>query len=337
MPDLDLTALERWLADRVAPPLRATRVPHGHSNLTYLLDDDAGRRLVLRRPPLGHVLATAHDVLREARVVTALAGTAVPVPPVLATDGGAVLDAPCYVMAFVDGVVLRDAATAATLAPAARAAASESLVDALVALHAIDPADVGLADLGRADGYVARQLRRWLRQIDEGGARNRARLADLHDRLAASVPAGEPGRIVHGDYKLENVIVSTAGDVRAVLDWELATLGDPLADLGALLVYWDAHVDGRLPVVAGPGAAGFPSARSLADRYARRSGRDLADLGFYVAFAAWRLACILEGVHARYVDDSMGRPLPPELAGFDDQIAALADRAETALTTRRRG
>jgi aminoglycoside phosphotransferase (APT) family kinase protein len=252
--DLPVETVGEWLQAAgmdVAGPLTAELIAGGRSNLTYLLTDADGTRLVLRRPPLSGVIASAHDVLREGRIMSALAGTAVPVPAVVATctDVG-VLGAPFIVMSHVDGVVLRDQNTAETSVPVvARPAVGASLVDALVALHGVTPADVGLADLGRGAGYVERQLTRWAGQLDKLGVAAGPRMHELHARLAADVPGQSETTIVHGDYRPGNAIVGVDGRVRAVLDWELATLGDPLADVGWFVAYWgDADVGGALPM-----------------------------------------------------------------------------------------
>ncbi len=329
----EITGLLAGCAIDLATPLSVDRVTHGHSNLTYIVSAADGRRVVIRRPPRGDVLERAHDVLREARIMTALRGSGVPVPQVLGTSNASFDDqAPAFVMTHVEGVAPRDRADVERWLPQpGRAVVGDALVDVLATLHAVVPESVGLADLGRRDGYVERQLRRWRRQIDDGGSVPPARLGLLHqahEALADRVPVQLRSAIVHGDFKLDNCLVCARGRVTAVLDWELCTLGDPLADLGGLIVYWDAHRDGRVAVLSGPTAAeGFASSASLAERYARASGAALDDLPFYVAFASWRLACILEGVHARYAAGQMQRPMPPELVDFDSQSRALAEPA----------
>jgi aminoglycoside phosphotransferase (APT) family kinase protein len=336
--DLPLALVARWLRAAgvdVALPLTAELIAGGRSNLTYLLTDPTGTRLVLRRPPLSGVIASAHDVLREGRIMAALAGAAVPVPAVVATCSNLeILGAPFIVMSWVDGVVLRDRSTAeATLPAAARAAVGPGLVDALVALHDVAPAEVGLADLGKGSGYVERQLTRWAGQLDKLGVAAGPRMRELHARLQAEIPTEAGTTLVHGDYRPGNAIVGPNGTLRAILDWELATLGDPLADVGWFVAYWgDPDVAGALPMSVPTSAAGFGSARQVADRYAERSGRSLADLDYYIAFALWRLAAILTGVQARARQGAYGRVEGAAIATVSgderiDQLLILAAAA----------
>jgi aminoglycoside phosphotransferase (APT) family kinase protein len=320
-----------WLAARgvaIEPPLSASLITGGRSNLTYRLADAAGTQWVLRRPPLSGVIASAHDVLREHRIMAALAGTPVRVPVMTAAcDDVDVIGVPFFVMDYVDGVVLRDQATAeAHLTEAARAATGTSLVDALAALHAIDPAEVGLVGLGKGTGYVGRQLARWGRQLERLGIPEDARLHEVLVRLQADVPEQREVTIVHGDFRPGNVIVGPDGNVRALLDWELATLGDPLADLGWLVAYWGAPGDGlTLPVPTR--AAGFERRERLSARYAQLTGRSLDDLNFYLAFALWRLATIIAGVNARA---RMGAYGTASVDVADDRVKQLTHAARAA-------
>ncbi len=330
---VDHDAVLRWLSARVEveAPLAFTAIQGGRSNLTFLVEDAVGRRWVLRRPPLHGVLESAHDMGREHRIVEALAGSAVPVPPVVGLDAdGDVLGAPFYVMDFVDGPIARDRAAAERLPLEVRARAADALVDRLVDLHGIVPEAVGLGDLGRHDGYVERQLRRWQGQYDKGRARDIPLIPEVHDRLAADVPRAQAVAIVHGDYRLDNVILSPDGDVRAVLDWELCTLGDPLADVGLLQVYW---ADIRIPLVDPPNLVdGFPSREHLAARYAERSPLDLSELDYYVAFGYWKLAVILEGVYSRFLAGGYGdrEQAAPFFEPVGDVVHDLAQRAADA-------
>ncbi|MEM9515439.1 MAG: phosphotransferase family protein [Actinomycetota bacterium] len=337
VPGVDVERVTRWLADNiegVTAPFRFDVIAGGHSNLTFAVTGADGRKLVLRRPPLGHVLASAHDMGREHRVISGLQNTGVPVPEALGfCDDADVNGAPFYVMAFVEGHVLRDAAaSAAALDEAARSNASRSLVDTMAAIHAVDLDATGLTDLGRHEGYIARQLKRWYGQWNAGKTRELAAVDRVHDALVAMVPEQGPATIVHGDYRLDNCMVSSAGDVVAVLDWEICTLGDPLADVGLLQVYWTGPGDADS---AWTGSAttppGFWDRHQLADRYAEVSGRDLSQLGYYVAFAYWKLACILEGVYSRYLGGALGERDPAELEPFKLQVEAAAASAEQHL------
>ncbi|MHB8671814.1 MAG: phosphotransferase family protein, partial [Acidimicrobiales bacterium] len=239
---------------------------------------------------------------------------------------------PFYVMSFVDGYILRDAAQSAeVLDLEGRRRAGESLVDVLADIHAVDPDAVGLGDLGRREGYLARQLRRWYGQWEQSKTRDLPAVERVHDRLLATVPEQGPATIVHGDYRLDNTLLGGDGRVRAVLDWEICTLGDPLADLGLLMVYWADP--GSEPIALGLSpttAEGFATRADLRSRYAERTGRDLSGLDYYVAFGYWKLACILEGVYARYVAGAMGRD-GTDFSAFAGQVAALADAAEATL------
>ena len=338
MEGIDEGAVTAWLAEHVGlvPPLGFELIAGGRSNLTFKVLDAAGRPVVLRRPPTGHVLPTAHDMSREHRVVTALGPTAVPVPETLGlcTDAS-VNGAPFYVMEYVAGHVLRDLPAAEReMDEAGRRRASESLVEVLAALHAVDVEAVGLGDFGRKEGYLARQLERWHGQFDrsqvDGVERHRA-VDRVYERLSSSIPAQQGSTIVHGDYRLDNTVLADDGTVAAVLDWEICTLGDPLADVGLLMVYWTEPGDstaalGRAPTVA----AGFASREELRARYAVATGRDLYGLAYYVAFGYWKLACILQGVYARYLGGAGGG----DRSGVDMfgvQVRLLAEAAEQAL------
>ena len=309
LPGLDLAALRRHLDDH-APELlpgelRGSLIPGGRSNLTYVVSAE-GRDVVLRRPPLGHVLATAHDMSREFRVIAALADSPVPVPrALLMVDDPAVLGAPFYLMERVDGTVVRRPEDAEGLDATGRIALSRSLVDVLADIHDVDPEAAGLGDLGRPDGYLERQVVRWGRQLDASRSRELEGIEELRARLLAGVPPSRRTGIVHGDYRLDNLLVDLGGGgprIRAVLDWEMATLGDPLADLGLLLVYWDGLAAMDNPVASGVGpGSGFAPGRDLVERYAERTGADVDGLNWYVALGYFKLAVVLEGIHYRYV------------------------------------
>lgn len=341
LPGADLTALAAWLhehhAGAVEGDLTGTLVAGGKSNLTYIIRDGAGRELVLRRPPLGHVLATAHDMGRESRVIGALEGTAVPVPRIVATcaDDG-VLGAPFYVMTKASGVAYRTSEELDALGAERTGAIIERLMTVLADLHTLDPAAVGLGDFGRPDGFLERQVRRWRMQFDASRSRELPGEAALFEALAEHVPEQGPTGIVHGDYRLDNCLVDPdlEGDpLTAVLDWEMSTIGDPLTDLALLLVYSDL---GRDPswssaVTTAPQAAGYPSNEQLTERYASVSDRDLSHLPWYVALANYKLAGVMEGIHYRFVQGhTVG-------AGFDDAgsgVEMLLSKGLTALGRR---
>jgi aminoglycoside phosphotransferase (APT) family kinase protein len=332
-PGLDRHAVASWLGLR--SPVAFSRIGQGQSNLTYQAVDADGRRVVLRRPPVGRLLASAHDVEREHRILRALEATPVPTPPLIAfTADPAVSDAPLLAMGFVDGLVVDDADIAERLAPEARHRLGCGLATALATLHAVDLASTGLADLASHRSYAARQLRRWRAQWEASEPGDEPRVIELADRLAAAMPAQHELTLVHGDFHLRNVIAAPDGRaIRAILDWELCTLGDPLADLGTLLAYWrePGDVGGSLFPAAAP--HGFPSRAELAATYAEATGRNLDALPFWHALALWKLAVIGQGVSRRAQDDprnAAGSGLPAaELVGDllerASQVAAEAD------------
>jgi aminoglycoside phosphotransferase (APT) family kinase protein len=334
---LDLERVGPWLEANVegaVGPFTATLIAGGRSNLTFTVVGSDGTRLVLRRPPLGHVLASAHDVAREHRIISAVGKTSVPVAPALGvcTDEE-VNGAPFYVMGFVDGVVLDSPERASALDPSLRGKASDDLIDVLADLHAVDIDAIGLGDLARRDGYVERQLKRWTTQWASSKTRELAAIDEVATRLAERIPVQQGVAIAHGDYRFGNCLTDTAvGRINAVLDWELCTLGDPLADVGYLRVYWaDPGQAGRNndPTSAG----GFPTYADLLERYATRTGRDVSGIDYYVAFASWRLAVISEGVYARYLHGAMGDQglSQTDLDGMKAGTEALANSALAAV------
>jgi len=301
-PGIDLAGLTAWLAglfpDRPVDEPTARLIAGGRSNLTYEVVH-CGQSMVLRRPPLGHVLATAHDMHREYRVLTALAPTPVPVPETLAYwPDETVIGAPFYLMEKVDGVVYRDSAALRPLGAEAGQALGAALADTLAALHAVDPEAVGLADFGRPEGFLDRQIRRWRKQLAASYTRPLPGAEELAERLADTRPDSGRPAIVHGDFRLDNALVDPATHtINAVLDWEMATLGDPLTDLGLTCVYWDGLDDLGEGIPPSPGSLpGWPSRAQLLERYGGRTD----NLDWYVAFAYFKLAVILEGIHARY-------------------------------------
>jgi aminoglycoside phosphotransferase (APT) family kinase protein len=336
---IDQAGVEAWFAQYVEgaePPLAFDRVSGGRSNLTYGVADTAGHRWALRRPPLGKRLASAHDMGREHRIISALQSTGVPVPPVVGLcEDETVNGAPFFVMGFVEGPILRTRGEAEeAFGEADRRAIGERVVDTLVAIHAVDVDAAGLGDLSRREDYVARQLHRWHGQWEKSKTREVELVDDVHERLSARIPEQGPATIVHGDYRLDNMILSPDGEIAAVVDWELCTLGDPLADVGMLLVYWSEPGDELMPLFDPPTiAAGFPTREFVRTRYAERSGRDLAEIDFYIALACWKLAVILEGVFSRYAAGQYGKDAETyeQFAEVVERLAAGADEAERRL------
>jgi len=332
---IDRAGVEGWFAEHVGgagSPLSFERISGGHSNLTYRVTDAGGRRWALRRPPLGKRLGSAHDMGREHKVISALGPTDVPVAPAVGLcQDDTVNGAPFYVMDFVDGPVLRGLAEAEAFPEQAdRRAIGERLVDTLAAIHAVDPDAVGLGDLGRKEDYVARQLHRWHGQWEKSKTRELAAIDAVHERLAARIPEQGPATIVHGDYRLDNMILTERGEVAAVVDWELCTLGDPLADVGLLMVYWPDRGDEALSLGQPANLApGFPAREELRARYAERSGRDLSQLDFFVALGYWKLAIILEGVYARYAAGQYGE-VDEGIQHFARLVERLGEAAEEA-------
>lgn len=304
---IDVDRVTAFLVERIAwlaPPLEWGKLPGGHSNFTYRVRDANGRTFVLRRPPLGELLPSAHDMGREYRIIDALWPTPVPVPEPLAhcTDLD-VTGAPFYAMGQVRGRSLYTRADVEDLVPEDRRhALGISFIDVLADLHSLDPAAVGLGDLGKPDAYVARQVRRWYQSWEASKTAERPEVDALHEWLAANVPEQGPARVVHGDYGLHNCISAPEGHIAAVVDWEISTLGDPLADLAYALNAWVHADDPVRPRPEAPVLApGFPRREELLARYAERTGRDVSNIDFYAAFNHWKTVCIIEGVYARYL------------------------------------
>jgi aminoglycoside phosphotransferase (APT) family kinase protein len=340
VPGIDGPQLATWLsANGIASGelTGITLIAGGRSNLTYRIDL-GGSRLVLRRPPLGHVLPTAHDMSREFRVLTALNGTDIPVPtPVAICADADVIGAPFYLMEYVDGVVLRTREDGEQLTPDQARQLSDRLIEMLAAIHGVDIAATGLTGFGRPEGYLARQLSRWQRQWELSNTREMPGYDRLVERLAAGLPADGDHALVHGDFRLDNTLVTLGGQnvrpaVAAVVDWEMSTLGDPLADLGLTLVYWadpdDAHWGDISIGATVTGMPGFLTRAELADRYAELTGRDLSGIGYYMAFGCFKLAVVLEGIHARFLQhQTVGEGFERE--GF--AVPVLIERAHQML------
>lgn len=326
--------LEAWFEQNVAgarAPLEFELITGGHSNLTFKVTDAEGHTFVLRRPPTGAVIATAHDMAREHRIISALAGTAVPVPPCLGLcEDDAVNDAPFYVMQYVPGLVLVDAKmTGELLSESARGRLGNRVVEVLAALHTLEPEAVGLGDLGRKEAYLARQLKRWRTQWEKTRTRELAAMEDVFEGLQKKMPEQVGAAIVHGDFRLGNMLSREDGEIAAVLDWELCTLGDPLADVGYILNNW-AEPDEEAIVVKGAAvsptsAGGFLSKDEFMARYTELTGRDLSRIDYYRAFQYWRLAAIVEGVLSRYLKGVMGAKANTDI--FKAQVDGLAEAA----------
>jgi len=332
---IDVASVSAWLAANIegaVAPFGFDLIAGGRSNLTYTVTGADGSRFVLRRPPLGHVLATAHDMAREYRIIAAVGTTGVPVPPALGlcTDEE-VNGAPFYVMAFVDGAVLDGVDKAVLLPEALRPVAAEHLFDVLADLHSVDVDSIGLGDLAKREGYIARQVKRWSTQWEHSKTRELPAIDEVARLLGERLPVQQGVSIAHGDYRFGNCLTDIAtGRIAAVLDWELCTLGDPLADVGYIGVYWS---DGGTTLRANDptGAGGFPSYMSMVERYASRTGRDVSNIDYYVAFGCWRLAVISEGVFARYLHGAMGKQEGVEVDTFKLGTDALAERALEAM------
>ncbi|WP_327357264.1 phosphotransferase family protein [Streptomyces sp. NBC_01304] len=331
-PGLDLDRLRGHLdAERpglVRGPLEARLIQGGRSNLTYAVTDGVSR-WVVRRPPLGHVLATAHDMKREHRVISSLRDTAVPVPTtVLLCEDESVIGSPFYVMEFVDGTPYRTAQELDAIGPERTRDACLNLVDTLVDLHAVDPAAVGLGDFGRPEGFLDRQLQRWGKQLDASRNRELAGIDELHAALGRSLPQSPAPTVVHGDYRLDNVLIGDDDRIRAVLDWEMSTLGDPLTDLGLIVMYSAKLEIPNSPISTTASAPGHPSPQELIERYAARSGRDVSAVSWYTAFAWFKLAVILEGIHYRY---TLGQTVGPGFDHIGELVPVFIDHGLTTL------
>ncbi len=331
LPGLDLGKLGGWLPSVVpgaGTTLSATLIAGGKSNLTYLVTDGDSSWIV-RRPPVGELLATAHDMGREYRMMSALAPTAVPVPAMYGfCDDVSVLGAPFYVMAEVDGSPYRQAAELRALGAERTRGISERLVDTLIAVHSVDPASVGLADFGRPQAFLGRQVGRWHKQFAAARTRDLPAMEELYQALSGRVPADSTPGIVHGDYRLDNVLMDTADQPAAVLDWELSTIGDSLTDLALMVAYGRLAASGIGEVSDVSEAPGFLSEQEIIDRYSAGISRGLGDFGFYLALASFKIAGIFEGIHYRYVN---GQTVGDGFAFAGDAVHSLLDAGLNAL------
>jgi aminoglycoside phosphotransferase (APT) family kinase protein len=328
-----IDSVSEWLEgniDGAKAPFAFELIVGGHSNLTYKVGDSAGNAFVLRRPPTGSVLATAHDMAREHRIVAAVGLSDVPVPRALGLcEDVEVNDAPFYLMNFVEGSVLLDSSSVESLLDLpARERLSKQVVDVLASLHSLDPEKIGLGDLARREAYIERQLKRWQGQWEKSKTRELAAMDEVHRLLSQGIPEQQGYGIVHGDYRLGNMLVDGSGQICAVLDWELCTLGDPLADLGYVLNSWaDAGDDPQSNAVAQSPTAleGFLTRDAFVARYAERSGREIRSVNYFRAFQYWRLAAIVEGVLSRYLKGVMGNQANTDV--FKTQVDFLANAA----------
>lgn len=326
---IELENVTPWLEARIEglePPLEFSLIAGGHSNLTYRFVDRLGKAFVLRRPPLGHVLESAHDMGREHKIVSALAGSEVPVAPTHGLcEDASVNGAPFYVMGYVEGLVLHDAEVAKGLSEEDRRALGLDVIRVLSELHLIDPDDVGLGDLGRKEAYLARQLKRWTKQWEASKTHEIPEMEETAKRLSENMPDQVGATIVHGDYRLGNMMVS-GGRIQAVLDWELCTLGDPLADVGYLMNSWVEPGESE-EALTPTSIGGFPTRAELCERYEAVTGRDLSGINYYRAFSHWRLAAIGQGVYKRYLVGAMGSNREMDLEAYKMSVHVRAAAA----------
>ena len=337
---IDAAGLSRFIRERAlgdASDLRTENISFGHSNDVHLVHFD-GKSWALRRPPRGPLLPTAHDVVREYRVLKALQETAVPVPRVYACcEDKSYIGAPFYLMQYMHGVVIRSglipsAEESFADTPAKRRAVSDGMIDLLIALQSVDWRNAGLEGFGRPDGYIERQLRRWIDQLERTLPLTRPLpvMAKLQEWLTAHVPQAQPSTIVHGDFKLDNVMWDArVAEPKAIalFDWEMSTIGDPLADLGWMLTYWTDPSDGevrRAVVSSMECEPGYLRRREMAEQYERKSGRAMRDFAFYEIFSLFKLAIILEGSYSRYLS---GQADDPMFATYDVRVPGIADVA----------
>jgi aminoglycoside phosphotransferase (APT) family kinase protein len=328
-----------WMVEHLyaVAPLDFELIAGGRSNLTFRVTDAVGSTYALRRPPTSHVLPTAHDMVREHTIIEALFPLGIPVakPLGLCVDPE-VNERPFYVMEFVDGAILRDRAQAeSTFDVATRAAIGDNMAATLAQLHDVDVDQAGLGDLARHDGYIERQLRRWRGQFEQmkvEGVDHETVIEEVGDELARSIPVQQRVTVVHGDYRLDNTVLDHEGKVRAILDWEICTLGDPMADLGILLCYWSEPGDTTAALLgAAPTTApGFATRDQVLNAYARHTSLDVSHVAYYQAFGYWKLACILQGVFARYRAGATAGD-QGSVEEFPAHIAMLAETAKQTL------
>lgn len=322
-----------WLADNIKgsePPFTYSLVASGQSNLTFFVSDAKQNRWVLRRPPMHQILATAHDMVREYTIISALHPTGFLVPaPVALCEDESINTFSFYVMEFIDGLIITDMEAAKKTSLELRGKSGPALAQTLAHLHSLDPTKVGLGELAKTEDYIARQLRRWLKQFKQSKAPQSEDVEKIHDILKENTPEQKYSGIVHADYRLDNCVLDeNTGEIRAVLDWELCTLGDTMADIGIFAAYWAESTNDETVLFGSPTALpGFINRQELLDEYAKATNRDLEHIDYYLAFAHWRLICIIQGVYSRYLDGAMHGKTPP--GGVEDlrlRIEALIKR-----------
>jgi len=340
-PGYEIPAVEAWIdanTDAIKPPFKWTKLQGGHSNLTYLIEDTHGQRAVIRRPPQGVLLPKAHDMGREWSIIQALGGSSVPVAQAIAfCEDPSVTGAHFYVMGWVNGHPLYTVDDANQWAPPAlRETVAHSFVDVLADLHSIDPDQVGLGRLGKKEGYIARQVKTWYRSWNasiDGAQFDDPRAHELQQYFLAHLPEQGPARVVHGDYGVHNCLLGSDGHIAAVVDWEISTLGDPLADLAYALNQWAEPDDPPNPRGPRPTSVpGFPSRQQMADRYANRTGRDLSGLDYYSSVCFWKSAMIGHGVYARYCEGKKSTE-GVDMPGLRASVLQSLSFAEQALST----
>lgn len=340
MENIDFESISSWISDTapfLSAPYQFDLIAGGRSNLTFLVSDASGQLAVLRRPPLSHVLPTAHDMTREFTLISALHPTKVPVPrPIALCSDAHISEHPFYIMEYIKGNVLKDPATTQLqYDPEQRRRISEQLISSLAAIHTLDIDQIGLGSLSRKDGYLLRQLERWHKQYLESASLNDHTsqiVEEVFAKLKARIPEQRVTALVHGDFRLDNAIVQEDGHLAAIIDWEIATLGDPLADLGLLMVYWTEPNDTNVPLPSVTTLEGFLSRRELVSIYEKKTGFDTSDLEFYTAFGYWKLACILQGVYSRYKSGAQAGDRS-DVAELGLQVEILAVNAHESLSS----
>ncbi len=338
MAEVNFERVQSWIAsvltDTVAP-YTFELIAGGRSNLTFRVTDARGSFFILRRPPTSHVLPTAHDMRREHTILSALAPSTVPTPtPLALCDDPEVAELPFYLMSYVEGAILREPAEVEELYSAAqRSVISQSLITVLANLHRLDIESIGLSSLAHHHGYIDRQLKRWYTQYRKSSEEIDffvPGIDEVYQTLHSHIPEQHRVSVVHGDYRLDNTVITPAGTVAAVLDWEICTLGDPLADLGLLLVYWTDNGDERSALGRTTTLEGFWSRSQLASYYCELTGADVSTIDFYVAFAYFKLACILQGVYSRYLQGARGGD-QSDVSDYGEQVAWLSQQAALVL------